>query len=378
MATDGDWSVHWVLDGSGGARMAAVGARTAGYVGVGFSSDGAMVGSDAVIGWCGEGGASVVGAYYLGGKGPSSVTPTSTFSVSDTSAECVDGATTIAFTIDAATAPPLLSTDSPTKFVWALSDTKGISFHGRSGTLQLSLVSGGAASVSRPFAVYRWQLIHGVLMFASWGIILPIGGLVPRLLRRTLSRNGRWFRLHRGLQVGGLLISIAGLSIALSRPEFGTLNTLHGYLGLGVMVLGVLQPVNAYFRPHPPKADDVKSCGRLLWELLHKLSGWVALGFAIVTIFLGFPLYSRASGAVMLSSGVDQVEQIGYVVYGCFLAGLVAWTILTLLRNTSASPSDNRKDPSGVRGVELVKGDMGHNPLSLAVGGEPRTWAGMI
>ena len=270
MTTQGSWSLHWVVAGSL-TRMAAVGASTAGYVGVGFSSDGAMVGSDAVIGWCGSGGAAgTVGAYSLGGKTPASVTATSTFSVSATSASCVDGATTIKFTLDASSAPRAFNPEAPLKLIWALSDTPSISYHSKSGTMQVSLTSGGTSSVERPFATYQWQLIHGLLMMASWGAMLPIGALVPRLFKKRLSRNGVWFKLHRGFQSAGLLVAIAGLAIALTRPEFGAINTIHGYLGLVVMIIGILQPMNAFFRPHPPKGGQEKTCGRFAWEILHK------------------------------------------------------------------------------------------------------------
>ena len=58
--------LHWRVLGDGNVRMAVE--STAPFVAVGFSSDGAMVGSDAVIGWSGH-----VAAYKLNGKSSSDV-----------------------------------------------------------------------------------------------------------------------------------------------------------------------------------------------------------------------------------------------------------------------------------------------------------------
>ena len=69
----GAWSIHWrpLRSGEDSVHLAIVGRQTAGWLGVGFSTDGAMVGSDAVIGWLGGG----VRAYALGGKSAGKVVP---------------------------------------------------------------------------------------------------------------------------------------------------------------------------------------------------------------------------------------------------------------------------------------------------------------
>jgi hypothetical protein len=61
-------------------------------------------------------------------------------------------------------------------------------------------------------------------------------------------------------------------------------------MGWLVMVLGVLQPVNAYFRPPPTKHGETKGKKRFLWEILHKCFGYCAVVLAIVTVFLGIAL----------------------------------------------------------------------------------------
>lgn len=331
MQTEAVWSVHWVVDGAL-TRMAAVGASTAGYVGVGFSPTGAMVGSYAIIGWCGDGSVDGdVGAYYMAGKHSSEVQPTTDFALSNTSASCIDGEVTIRYTLDSMSRETLATLDREgvTQMLWALGESKAVADHYSAGALQLSLASGAAAALDRPFEAYRWHLIHAILMFASWGVLLPFGALIPRFLKQRLAKRGLWFKLHKYLQSVGLLVSLAGLAIVFARPEFGSVNTWHGYLGLAVIGLGVLQPLNAFVRPPPSKEGARKSHGRLMWEILHKGVGWGTLVLAAVTIFLGIPLYSAASGSRPMGlgslQGLTTAEVVCYFWYGgvllCFLLG---------------------------------------------------------
>ena len=64
----------------------------------------------------------------------------------------------------------------------------------------------------------------------------------------------------------------------------------HEVLGVLVMVLGWLQPLNALLRPHAPnrKEGEAKSTLRLAWEVAHKSLGYVTTLCAIINIFFGF------------------------------------------------------------------------------------------
>jgi hypothetical protein len=56
------------------------------------------------------------------------------------------------------------------------------------------------------------------------------------------------------------------------------------------MCLGLLQPFNALVRPKLPKEDEDKSTMRVLWEVIHKGLGYVAIILAFVTVGLGTKL----------------------------------------------------------------------------------------
>ena len=56
------------------------------------------------------------------------------------------------------------------------------------------------------------------------------------------------------------------------------------------MVIGILQPFNAFFRPHATAAGEVKTTTRRLWEILHKGGGYTAIFLGILNIFGGAQL----------------------------------------------------------------------------------------
>jgi hypothetical protein len=138
--------------------------------------------------------------------------------------------------------------------------------------------------------------IHGSLMLVSWGFLLPLGVITARFFRHR--PNALWFKMHRALQIVGLCIALAGWSIALKN--FSVLGSgggtgssedkkayAHACCGTTAMCLGLLQPLNALFRPHSPAEGGEKAKPRFLWEILHKSMGYIATVLALVTIGLG-------------------------------------------------------------------------------------------
>jgi len=181
--------------------------------------------------------------------------------------------------------------------------------------LESIAVDGNAASSG--LSLRTIHFIHASLMMVSWGFLLPSGTLLAKFYKHR--PNGLWFKLHRGIQVLGLLLAITGWIIALINfnvfKDYGFRNYQHGICGMVVMLLGILQPLNALIRPHGPASpDEAKSTKRFAWEIWHKSSGWIAVGLAIPTIVLG---------TLSLPSPDDQTKaQMGYGI-GC-IGGLLA------------------------------------------------------
>eukprot|EP00339_Tiarina_fusa_P018010 CAMPEP_0117050724 /NCGR_PEP_ID=MMETSP0472-20121206/35021_1 /TAXON_ID=693140 ORGANISM="Tiarina fusus, Strain LIS" /NCGR_SAMPLE_ID=MMETSP0472 /ASSEMBLY_ACC=CAM_ASM_000603 /LENGTH=390 /DNA_ID=CAMNT_0004764613 /DNA_START=101 /DNA_END=1273 /DNA_ORIENTATION=+ len=133
------------------------------------------------------------------------------------------------------------------------------------------------------------HLAHGSLMMIGWGLLLPSGAIIAKFLKHR--PDGLWFRIHVPLQIFGLLLTVIGWIIALKNFDVfgdnGYNNYRHGIMGSTVMVAGLLQPLNAFLRPHPPSGGEEKSTLRLLWEIVHKSLGWGAILLAVATISLG-------------------------------------------------------------------------------------------
>jgi len=126
-------------------------------------------------------------------------------------------------------------------------------------------------------------------MTLSWGLLLPVGVIIARYGKRL---EHTWFLIHRAIQLIGLTMAIIGYFIGLLKIGTGT-HLAHFTVGTVVMILGVFNPINALFRPHP-KHDKPKEQKRILWEYLHHWVGRVAIILAIAQIFLGFDILSLA------------------------------------------------------------------------------------
>jgi hypothetical protein len=167
---------------------------------------------------------------------------------------------------------------------------------------------------------------HGTLMLLSWGLMLPSGVIAAKFLKHRTGGGSTtvplWFRIHKILQPLGLVVALVGWIIALRNfqvlDEGGTTKqVMHVGLGMLTMILGLLQPLNAFFRPHKEKDDSV-SAKRRCWEILHKGSGYLAVFAGLVTVGLG----------TVLAKEVDiPTFQYVYIVFLILLAAFlaVAW-----------------------------------------------------
>jgi len=133
--------------------------------------------------------------------------------------------------------------------------------------------------------LYQLTLTHGSLMLTGWGLLLPTGVAVAHFGRH---RDPAWFKFHRACQMLGLTLTIGGFIIAVTQfnvfqKGYPAKNTAHGTCGIIIMSLGILQPINAFFRPHKEKGHE-PTPGRVAWEIMHKGSGYFALLLTIPTI----------------------------------------------------------------------------------------------
>jgi hypothetical protein len=149
----------------------------------------------------------------------------------------------------------------------------------------------------------EWIVWHARLMVLAWAILLPLGVLAARYFKVTHRQdwprvvdNRAWWHAHRLLQYSGIAFMLIGLSIAWDNSkELSTAAAVHSYLGLGVIAVGILQVLSAWFRGSKGGPSEPEIRGdhydmtpyRLKFEWIHKTCGWTALIAAVVTMGLG-------------------------------------------------------------------------------------------
>ncbi|KAG2454844.1 hypothetical protein HYH02_000676 [Chlamydomonas schloesseri] len=126
---------------------------------------------------------------------------------------------------------------------------------------------------------FLYPHLHGIFMGLAWGILLQAGWFIARYFKR---HDPTWFHLHRACQILGLVLSIVGLGVVMAggvKPS--NLGFSHGAIGLTALGLGLLQPLNAFFRPHKGER------WRVHWEWLHLTSGRCAVVLGAANVSLG-------------------------------------------------------------------------------------------
>ena len=187
---------------------------------------------------------------------------------------------------------------------------------------------------------------HGTLMMLGWGFLLPSGVIMANLAKHI--KGAFWFKYHRANQVLGLCVAFVGWILALLEFDVfsaGTKNVsfLHGTLGIFIMSIGLLQPINAFFRPH--KHDDQpKSKSRYCWEILHKSFGYVAIVLSVGQIALGISLVSKPNDVVGF--------QIGY---GMIWFILIALALGLVFHKKNVTPPMEGPSARRVKEVEILK-----------------------
>ncbi|KAK3001118.1 hypothetical protein RJ639_022475 [Escallonia herrerae] len=262
---------------------------TTGWVGIGFSKDGMMINSSAMVGWIGEGGHARIKQYYVGGFNSSEIIPdkgelplTSLPPYVGTQGATIYLAFQLKFAARLRTQPILLAFSSRTPRYHHHSHRHLLTHHDDKTTILFDFSKGTIDSFAMSKdtgSIGRTRRTHGILSMLGWGLILPYGAIVARYLRH---RDPLWFYLHTVIQFMGFLIAVAAVVVGVSL--YGTLNAhfpAHRGIGIFALVLSILQVLAFFLRP----SKDSKN--RRYWNWYHHWVGRIALFFGAVNIVLG-------------------------------------------------------------------------------------------
>ncbi|EPS57719.1 hypothetical protein M569_17098, partial [Genlisea aurea] len=256
------------------------------YIGIGFSPDGNMVGSDAVVGWVGSDGIGNVKAYYLGGQAPSSVTLLQStnqgFQVGNSSVGSDSQGLHVAFQITAA--------GTPSKNVIYAVGTTGTLPSGPNYQLSQHLdrintvlnYSTGQFQQSGGNSYSGLLQAHGLLNLLGWTILLPIGAVAARYFREW---DPLWYYSHMAFQLSGFLLGVSGvISGFVLEDRLNASVGKHKAIGIIVLVIGILQATALLIRP------EKGSKSRKYWNLFHQNGGRVLILLAVSNVFYGINL----------------------------------------------------------------------------------------
>ncbi|KAK1425968.1 hypothetical protein QVD17_14635 [Tagetes erecta] len=276
--------------------IAARGEKKSGYLAIGFGAK--MVNSFAYVGWVDANGKGHVKTYWINGMNAQSLHPTNE-QLTYVRCRSEQGVITLEFTrpLDPncdgdkkIECKNIVEPTSPFPIIWAMgakwsSDSLTQSnMHSvtSSKPVRVSLIYGSAEAEEdlRPVLA-----VHGFMMFLAWGMFLPGGILAARYMK--LVNGDVWFKIHVYSQWSGLTITFLGILFAAAELRGLHIDLLHVKVGILTVILGCIQPINAYLRPKKENNSEEPLPRRIIWEYIHAYCGRFAVFVGIFAIFSG-------------------------------------------------------------------------------------------
>ncbi|CAL4960001.1 unnamed protein product [Urochloa decumbens] len=301
-----------------------------GYISMGFSPTGRMVGSSAVAGWAGAGSAR---QYYLGGTSPSSCPPDQgDLALTRGAAVVVSKGSRLYLAFQLAGQQPLTDVIYAVGPSGTLPGSNGLLPRHQdmaSGTVSLSGGGGGspatggggdgdgdgkeggegnkgkseragegsggdddeggerrtstasASSSGGGGALFLTsKRRHGVLALISWGVLVPVGVALARFFKHF---DPFWFYAHVAAQGLGIVLGTVAV-VAGFKLDGGGDVAAHKAIGVAVVVGAGLQAMALLARP------AVETKPRRYWNWYHHGVGRVAVALGVANVFYGFSL----------------------------------------------------------------------------------------
>ncbi|RKP09584.1 hypothetical protein THASP1DRAFT_22599 [Thamnocephalis sphaerospora] len=326
------FTLYWKVDANSESATFAVqpssGSRP-GWIGFGFSRDGAMANSHAIVAAQDAAGAVTIMEYDITAASSSGLRPVAAanrLTSNVTTSFAADQPVTLMFTQRLSAAVPglTLSPEARSNLIYAVGarpPARGsIGVHSAREMVSLALQN-AKGDDSAPVAVVvtdgssstSFMLAHGVLMGLSWLVLVPMGMVFgsPVLRRRMFPKNRTGnppFTLaHRLTQFIAFAMITAAFIIGLTQLGGGSIHGLLGIITYSILCLqiGIGIARVAFVKPVKPKSAVERFFKPLKQKLVrsHAVLGQLIWLLAVVTIVLGFGLAS-AHIAIYVASGI--------------------------------------------------------------------------
>jgi hypothetical protein len=275
--TDKGMLVRWSV----GANEVSfqVEAVTPGYIGFGFAADqtAMMKGGNAVIGFINDSGVPFINEFNMSGYDVTDVNVVPQPDRLSGKQIQYDGATGI---LKMRWTRPILGANGVSLFqngmceidsctvIYAIGALPKLGNHLRAEGAKLNLMK-GVGVTQQQLSAYRFY--HAMCMFLAWGILLPVGVLIPRYFK---SLGTVWFLLHRIIQCAGAFFAVVGFGFSfvltgdLGKEHFTS--APHQMVGFVILSMLFAQLSMSFFRAAPGTR------GRKQWLFYHQVRRLVA------------------------------------------------------------------------------------------------------
>ncbi|KAM0943428.1 putative DOMON domain, cytochrome b561/ferric reductase transmembrane [Dioscorea sansibarensis] len=282
------WSLH-----NTSISIAAHSNRRSGYLALGFGDS--MINALVYVAWIDDGDEGRVSRYWIDGKTPSSIHPVFE-NLTDVKCRSVNGIISFEFSqsLNSSSSPSSFSFNvidpiSPLKVVWAMGSHwsedqlswGNMHFLASDRPAEILLLGGAVLTDNfRPILA-----IHGLLMFVSWGVLIPSGILLKRYLKFLDYHKA--YKMHTYLQCLGIVVSLIGVLFAVAELHSFVFSSWHVKFGVIGMVLGLLQLLSVCMRPKRVVNTDTSLKKRILWAYFHVFTGRCAVGAGVIALLSG-------------------------------------------------------------------------------------------
>ncbi|XP_057980170.1 cytochrome b561 and DOMON domain-containing protein At3g61750 [Malania oleifera] len=278
---------------------------TTGWVGIGFSKDGKMVGSSAMVGWINRHGRAKIKQYYLRGLKASEVIPEKgELPLTNVPAAVVLHEATIHLAFQLKFEHALRGQPILLAFSTAYPTHHHLSKHVDKTTIMFDFAEDPYPETKN---YNQFKKNHGILAIFGWALVLPFGAIVARYFKH---KDPLWYYLHTVIQFVGFIFVLSAVVVGQVLYNGIDANVpAHRNIGIFAFVLIILQILAFFVRP------DVDSKIRRYWNWYHHWFGRLALFFGAVNIVLGIQV-----------GGAGNSWKIGYG----FLLSVILVTVIVL------------------------------------------------
>ncbi|KAJ8749398.1 hypothetical protein K2173_018890 [Erythroxylum novogranatense] len=204
--------------------------------------------------------------------------------------------------------------------------------------------STGGNYASKKNSMHRWSpklsfevTVHGFLLWASMGFLMPAGILSIRMSHRVESRRKLkiLFYVHYTSQVVSLLLATAGAVMSIKNFD-NSFSNHHQRIGVALYGMIWLQAIVGFIRPHRG------SRRRSVWFFVHWIHGTAVSLLGVINVFTGLVAYHQRTSRRIEVWGIVFTIQLSLMAF--FYLFQEKWVYIQKQGVILGNPTDHARD----------------------------------